>query len=327
MTAPIDFCLATVVTLASSALLVTRLERVGTRLGFTPAILGLATAFAANAPEMTSAITALVRGQNEIGVGVVLGSNVFNLAALLGLGAMVAGRIDLHRRVVTLVGGVSLWIALVTFGTVTTNVSVPISLAFAMVIFVPYVVISAWPRSPKRRGSSTRSRTWMRLAIREEEEEIADALHATPGDWRDASVAALALAVVILASVVMEHAATSLGHTMGWSNVVVGAVVLAGVTSLPNAVAAVYFAARGRGTVVLSEALNSNNLNALFGFMVPAAFLGLHHPGSPDLIVAGFYLGLTALALVLVYARRGLGRLSGAIIIAGYVAFVATIVR
>ena len=91
------FVLAATVTLSFSVLLVTRLERVGARLGFTSAILGLVTALAANAPEMTSAITALARGQNEVGVGVVLGSNVFNLAALLGLGSLVAGRIDLHR--------------------------------------------------------------------------------------------------------------------------------------------------------------------------------------------------------------------------------------
>lgn len=34
--------------------------------------------------------------------GVVIGSNVFNLAALLGLGAVVAGEIRLYRRVIVL---------------------------------------------------------------------------------------------------------------------------------------------------------------------------------------------------------------------------------
>lgn len=41
------------------------------------------------------------------GPGVVLGSNVFNLAALLGPGAVVGGRINLHRRVVDLGGTVA----------------------------------------------------------------------------------------------------------------------------------------------------------------------------------------------------------------------------
>jgi Na+/proline symporter len=41
----------------------------------------------------------------------VIGSNAFNLAALLGLGALVAGRIGLHRRVVWLSGSVAVWVA------------------------------------------------------------------------------------------------------------------------------------------------------------------------------------------------------------------------
>ena len=45
--------------------------------------------------------------------------------------------------------------------------------------------------------------------------------------------------------------------------IVIGGLVLAAVTSLPNAVAAVYLARRGSGTAVLSTALNSNALNVL----------------------------------------------------------------
>ena len=62
-------------------------------------------------PEITSAVTALVRHDQHVGAGVVIGSNVFNLAALLGLSAVVAGEITLHRRVIELGGGVALWIA------------------------------------------------------------------------------------------------------------------------------------------------------------------------------------------------------------------------
>ena len=40
----------------------------------------------------------------SVGAGVVIGSNVFNLAALLGLSAVVAGRIAFPRRVVLLAG-------------------------------------------------------------------------------------------------------------------------------------------------------------------------------------------------------------------------------
>src|SRR5215472_13127019 len=94
------FAGAAVVSLSASWLLVSRLERLAERAGFSEAWLGLVAALAADAPEITSATTALASGQESVGAGVVTGSNVFNLAALLGLAAVVAGRVAFHRRVV-----------------------------------------------------------------------------------------------------------------------------------------------------------------------------------------------------------------------------------
>ena len=97
--------------LATSWVLVSRLERVGERLKLSEALLCVVAAVAADAPEITASITALAHHQATIGAGVVLGSNVFNLAALFGLGAVVAGRIRLHRKVVVLGGAVALLVA------------------------------------------------------------------------------------------------------------------------------------------------------------------------------------------------------------------------
>src|SRR5580704_5205161 len=107
------FAVAAVISLGTSWLLVTRLERLGERLGFSEALLGLLAAMAADTPEITSAVTALVHHERAVGSGVIIGSNVFNLAALLGLGAVVARRIGLHRKVVVLSGAVALWVAAV----------------------------------------------------------------------------------------------------------------------------------------------------------------------------------------------------------------------
>ena len=113
MTAIAVFVLGAAVSLGTSWLLVSRLERIGERLGLSEALLGIIAAIAADAPEISAAVSALASHQQSVGAGVVLGSNVFNLAALLGLGAVVAGRIWLHRRVVALSGLIALWIALV----------------------------------------------------------------------------------------------------------------------------------------------------------------------------------------------------------------------
>src|ERR1700678_4072259 len=106
----VAFGLGAAVSLLTSWVLVSRLERVGERFGLSEALLGLVAALAADAPEITASVTALLHHQRTIGAGVVIGSNVFNLAALLGLGAVVAGRIGLHRKVVLLGGVIALWV-------------------------------------------------------------------------------------------------------------------------------------------------------------------------------------------------------------------------
>src|SRR5260221_13232098 len=92
------FLAGALVSLVTSFVLVARLERVGERVGLSEALLGMVAALAADAPEVTAAVTAVAHHEQRVGVGVILGSNVFNLAALLGLGALVAGRIGLHRK-------------------------------------------------------------------------------------------------------------------------------------------------------------------------------------------------------------------------------------
>ncbi len=137
---------------------------------------------------------------------------------------------------------------------------------------------------------------------------------------------AFALVVVVGASVVMERSAQSLGARFSVPNIVVGGLVLAAVTSLPNAVAAVYLARRGRGTAMLSTALNSNALNIAFGLLLPAAVVGLGATTTREVLVALWYAGLTAVVLLVAYRDRGLRRHSGMVVLVAYALFVVVIV-
>src|SRR2546426_1206127 len=83
-------------TVASSIVLARELDRIGERLGFSEALLGIVTALGADAPEIASAVAAILAGHKETGVGVVIGSNVFNLAGLLGLAALIARPVRIH---------------------------------------------------------------------------------------------------------------------------------------------------------------------------------------------------------------------------------------
>jgi cation:H+ antiporter len=325
--AAIAFFAGAMVSLAVSWVLVSRIERIGGRLGASEALLGLFAALAADTPEISSAVSALAHHQQAIGAGVVVGSNVFNLAALLGLGAVVAGRIAFHRRVIALTGGIAIWVAAVCLATIVGVIPPAVGLVLVLIVLIPYVVIAALGATQLGRQARTNPQLrWLSTAIAEEEMELDVAIHPQRGRPVDVVVAGVALVVVVLASVAMERAASTLGIHFGVPDIVIGAVVLAAVTSLPNAVAAVYLARRGRGAATLSTALNSNSLNVAIGFLLPAVVLGIGRASQHEIFVAAWYVGLTVLAVIFAYWDRGLRRDAGYLIITAYALFIVILV-
>ncbi|HUN37258.1 MAG TPA: hypothetical protein VMU95_35110, partial [Trebonia sp.] len=320
------FAAGVAVSLAASWQLVVRLERLGERAGLSEAALGLVAAVAADAPEITSATTALAHGQASVGAGVVIGSNVFNLAALLGLAALAAGTVGFHRRVVLMGGIPGTWIAVACLLTVARVLPPAAGLGVAALAIVPYTGLLAMrPARIGRLPLPGAWTAWLASAVHEEDAELAATVRAAPGTRRDGLAAVIALVTVVAASITMEQTATTLGHRYAVADIITGAVVLAVVTSLPNAVSAVYLARRGRGAAVLSTALNSNAINVIAGLLIPASLAGLGAPGGQDLLVAAWYAGLTVLALALAWRGRGLSRLPGTLIIAGYLTFTAAL--
>ncbi len=320
------FVLAAAVSLTTSWQLVSRLERIGARLGLSEALLGMLAALAADAPEITSSVTALLGHHSRIGSGVVIGSNVFNLAGLLGVSAVVAGKIQLHRRVILLEGTVAMLIATVCLAVVIGGPGPGVGLLATLAVLVPYLVISGVsPARLRRLGLPRAWANWLSDTVGEEAQELEPALDPPRAGGRDVLVAVLATAVVVGASVAMELTASTFGERHHVPEIVIGALILAGVTSLPNAVSALYLARRGRGAATLSIALNSNALNVTIGLLLAGLLVGLGAPSSQGTLVAAWYLALTALTLLCAYAGRGLSRAHGLVIIGGYLAFVAAV--
>ena len=261
-----------------------------------------------------------------MGAGVIVGSNVLNLAALLGLGAVVAGRIRVHSKVVALGGAVAVWVAGVCLATVAGVVPVDVGLWLALAAVAVYVlVLGAGRGGLERLRLPRRWVTWLGSAVSEEELELQDAIRPRQGRWPDAVAAVAALIVVVAASVTMERAASAIGSRYAVPEIVLGGLVLAAVTSLPNAVAAVYLAARGRGAATFSTALNSNTLNVTAGLLVPAAVIGLGRPSGQALLITAWYAILTVAVLAAAYRVHGLGRAAGLLIIAAYAAFTVSV--
>jgi len=322
----IIFLAGAAVSLSASWVLVSRLERVGARLGLSEALLGVVAALAADAPEITASVTALSGGHARIGAGVVLGSNVFNLAALLGLAAILAGTIALHRRVIVLEGVVAVGLAVICVLVVVGAVPAPVGLGVAAALLGAYLLLLGVGADRLRvLGVSVSLAMWLTAAVVDEESELEVAIHPQRGRARDALVAGAAVLIVVGASVAMEQSGSTLGARRHVPGIIIGGLVLAAVTSLPNAVSAVYLAMRGRGAATLSTAMNSNAINVVVGLLLPGTIVGLGAPGGPAAIVAVWYLGLTVLALVCAFCAKGLRRSHGILIVLAYLAFVAVL--
>jgi cation:H+ antiporter len=322
------FLVSAAVSLLASDQLVKALERLGADLGTPQVLLGLVAAVAADGPELTSTVTALLSGEHALGLGVLFGSNVFNIAALLGLGPILATRVSFHQRVVVMEGAAAIGVAVASVAAVSGALSPAPVLVLTLVFFVPYVVIAAVPT--RRLPLPAASKRWLGEALREEVEETEDAYRPF---WRASTrlaavTATVAVLVVIGASILMEHSASVGGSALGVPEIVLGAVVLAGVTSIPNAVAAVYLARVGKGAATLSVAMNSNTVNVVGGLALPAVIGGLvvAHLGGGAVFAGASYLGMTVLVIALAYKGGGLGRGAGGLLIGVYAVFLAVLI-
>lgn len=117
-----------------------------------------------------------------------------------------------------------------------------------------------------------------------------------------------AVASVIWASIGMVHAAVALAEAWRLPRVVVGVLILATLTGVPNVLTAMQLARYGHGSAVVSEALNSNNVNITIGLCLPAILVGLGQASKLATLSLLWLLVVTLLALTLAITRKGIRR-------------------
>ena len=98
--------IALVGTLAASEVLVRGVGRLARNLGLLGGLVGLIVALGADSPEISSSISAVASGSAATAAGVVFGSNVFNIAVLLGGSALAAGTVRIPPAALVIDGGV-----------------------------------------------------------------------------------------------------------------------------------------------------------------------------------------------------------------------------
>jgi cation:H+ antiporter len=265
-------------------------------------------------------VIAILAGAGSVGVGVVVGSNLFNLAALLGLSAIVARGVRIRRGPLALDAAVGLFVTAAAAAMVGGLLSPVVAALLVIPIITGYVLVLAVPRRRLRRLRPLMKSVPQNL-IEIAYEVTHDLPTATHGSWTPALLLPLALAGVIGGSFAMVHEALAAQAWLHLSDAVLGTLVLAALTSLPNLWAALHFARTDRGTALFSSAMNSNSINLLGGLIIPALFIGI---GSAKGSLAYFtwLIDLTLLAVLAPLPHSRLSQMAGGVIIAIYVVFV-----
>jgi cation:H+ antiporter len=191
------------------------------------------------------------------------------------------------------------------------------------VVVVPYIgLLAAGPRLARRLPLGVAEARFVHRSFGEPHRR-ARSLDSRPEAAGVVVVLLLALGLIVAGSVGAVRAAIDLADAWSVPEALVGVIVLAVLTSLPNAWTGVRFGLQGRGSALMSETLNSNSINIVVGLAVPAA-LGTFasFPGLAIFDLAWLF-AMTVAALVLFGKRDGAGRSAGAFLIVLYAVFVA----
>lgn len=285
------------------------------RLGVSDLVVGLTiVALGTSTPELVISILAAVGGNAPMAVGNVVGSNIFNVLAIIGIVAIVRP-IPICRSVM---GEQLPWVLLTAAIVVATGFSpwldgTPavvsrvegIILLLLLVMFMRRTLLSARENPGSEAGGNTRQRKV----------------------WIACLMIAGGLGALIFGGDIFVDGASAIASLMGVSDAVIGLTIVAAGTSLPELATSVVAARKGSPDMAVGNVIGSCVLNIVLILGTAATITTLSFGGVGPLDMA--VLGLSALLFWLT-ARYGgtriITRLEGVLLFAVYVGYIAVLV-
>ncbi len=275
----------------------------GERVGLSPLVIGLTVvAFGTSAPELVVSLDAALAGYGGIAVGNVVGSNICNLALILGAVAVLRPA-EVDRGLIRGAG--------------------PVMIAAAVAL----VVLLANGRLSRLDGLLlTAAIVIYTVASLRSRDASARLAEETQEGGRSTGVAlvlfAAGLAVLLAGGSLFVKGGAALALALGVTPAVVGLTVIAVGTSMPELATSVVGAVRGQGAMATGNIIGSNIFNALAipGIAALVTPFGRDGVGAVDL---GIMLVVSVVALGFMYTGSRLTRAEGGLLLAGYAGYCA----
>ncbi len=284
--------------------------------GMPPLLIGMVIiGFGTSAPEMVVSAISALQGNPGIALGNAYGSNITNIALILGLTALISP-IAVHSQVlrkelpiltgITILAAWQLWDG-------------EINRLDALVLLGIFAGLMVWTI---KQGMQTKAD-----ALGTEMEQKL-AVHAMP--LRKAvGWLILGLLVLIASSRILVWGAVTIAHGFGVSDLMIGLTIVAVGTSLPELASSIIAARKGEHDIALGNILGSN----LFNTLAVVGIAGMVHPLAvgPEVLSRDILVmfALTVSLFILGFGFRGPGRINryeGATLLICYIAYTAFLV-
>lgn len=260
-------------------------------------------ALGTSAPEAAVSLTASLSGNNEISLGNIIGSNLFNLLVVIGVCAVifpVATNLEILKRdmVWNIVSSAALF-ALILDGRISRAEGA--LLLTGMAVYLLLLIRSALKN---------------RL---EGEEEVPMSV------FKSLIFIGLGLAAVVLGGRMVVDNASLIASAWGMSDTLIGLTIVAIGTSLPELVTSVVASRKGDSGIAIGNAVGSCLFNILFILGMTSAITPI--AASPELMIdIGILTAVTILMFIVARSNMQTSRLEGAVCVLGYIAYSAYII-
>jgi cation:H+ antiporter len=303
--------------------------RIAAMLGMSPLLIGLTlVGFGTSTPELVTSVQASLAGSSGIAIGNIVGSNIANILLILGIAALICpitvGASALRRDAAMVVFTAVLMGAVGWWWTMDRTVGVVFTVFLGAYVFQAYRQERATPASPEAPHT----------AVFDKGEALEELIPHTPkraagkgnGATAMAVLIALAgLALLVVGGSLLVDGAIRLARGLGVSESVIGLTIVAVGTSMPELVTSVVAAVRRHSDVALGNVLGSNVYNIL-GVGGLTALISPTAIGAEMLAVdIPVMIGVSLLLVAFASTGRLLSRIEGALLVTGYIAYVALI--
>jgi cation:H+ antiporter len=254
-------------------------------------------AFSTSSPEISVAISAAMADESNIALGDALGSNIVNIALILGIALLMAPiRVSNERIRREFVAALAAPIL-----TATLLIDGKLDVTDSAVLFLMF---SAW---------------MIFLMIEVRKIRLPGTAEVALSGWKILLTSIMGLVLLIAAGKLIIHGATGVAKIFGLSDFIVGATVVSFGTSVPELATVIISRMRGHDEVGIGTILGSNLFNNLFIVGLAASISAIEV--SLSVVLPSIVLGVLSVVLIWPGKTSQIGRQRGILLLSVYISF------